>query len=71
MLLTRASEYALLALNEIKNSSEPLGANKLIQWITSNKGQHLIGKFKIAGKVLFTPNATSMANIEKKLPIDR
>lgn len=31
MLLTRASEYALLALNEIKNSPEPLGANKLAE----------------------------------------
>jgi len=31
MLLTRASEYALLALNEIKNSTEPLGANRLAE----------------------------------------
>ncbi len=29
MLLTRASEYALLSLNAIKNSQEPVGAEQL------------------------------------------
>jgi len=42
------------------------GAKALMQWITSNKGQNLIGKFKIAGKVLFTPNAASVAKANVK-----
>lgn len=40
------------------------GAHALMDWVTSEKGQLLIGKFKIAGKVLFTPNAASVAKVE-------
>ena len=40
------------------------GAHALMDWVTSEKGQLLIGKFKVAGKVLFTPNAASIAKAE-------
>lgn len=40
------------------------GAKSLMQWITSEKGQHLIGKFKVSGKILFTPNAASVAEVQ-------
>ena len=54
--------YGIIAVSSKKYPDlNTVGANALIQWITSNKGQHLIGKFKVAGKVLFTPNAASIA----------
>jgi ABC-type tungstate transport system permease subunit len=34
-------------------------------WITSEKGQFLIGQFKVSGKVLFTPNAATVAKLSK------
>lgn len=37
------------------------GANALIEWITSDKGQLKIGQFKVAGKALFTPSASTVA----------
>jgi len=33
----------------------------LINWITSSKGQKLIGDFRIAGQVLFKPTASTVA----------
>lgn len=57
--------YGIIAVSSKKYPDlNTLGAKTLIQWITSNKGQHLIGKFKIAGKVLFTPNAASVAKAD-------
>ncbi len=54
--------YGIIAVSSKKypdlNTS---GALALMDWITSNKGQHLIGQFKIAGKALFTPNAARIA----------
>ena len=38
------------------------GAQALINWITSPKGQGMIGNFKIAGKVLFKPAISSLAS---------
>ncbi len=43
------------------------GANALIKWIMSNKGQKLIGDFRIAGKVLFKPTATSLARANQRV----
>ena len=57
--------YGIIAVNAKKYPDlNTVGANTLIQWITSNRGQHLIGKFKVAGNVLFTPNAASVAKGE-------
>jgi len=57
--------YGIIAVNSKKYPDlNTIGARSLISWITSEKGQHLIGQFKIAGKVLFTPNAASVAKAE-------
>ena len=54
--------YGIIAVNPQKYPDvNNRGANALIKWITSNKGQKLIGDFRIAGKVLFKPTATSLA----------
>ncbi len=59
--------YGIIAVSSKKYPDlNTTGANKFIQWITSNKGQHLIGQFKVAGKVLFTPNADSVAKANIK-----
>ena len=34
------------------------GAKQLIDWITSEEGQKLIGDFRVSGKALFTPSAS-------------
>ena len=43
------------------------GAKALIRWITSNKGQKMIGDFRIAGKVLFKPSASSLVSKTSQL----
>ncbi len=54
--------YGIIAVSSKKYPNlNTTGAHSLINWITSAKGQYLIGKFKVAGKILFTPNATSVA----------
>ncbi|HXK56764.1 MAG: hypothetical protein KDI74_01825 [Gammaproteobacteria bacterium] len=35
------------------------GAGKLIDWITSEAGQHMIANFMTAGTRLFTPSANT------------
>lgn len=56
------NSYGIIAVNQEKHPHvNTAGANALIKWITSEKGQHLIGEFKVSDKVLFTPNATAMA----------
>lgn len=58
--------YGIIAVNPKKHAHvNETGANALIKWITAEKGQHLIGEFKIANEILFTPNATTMAKNEK------
>ena len=58
--------YGIIAVSQKKHPhSNKAGADALINWMTSEKGQHLIGEFKVAEKVLFTPNATTMAKVEK------
>ena len=55
--------YGIIAVNPAKYSDvNSTGANALIEWITSSKGQQLIGQFKIEGKALFTPSAASLAS---------
>jgi len=54
--------YGIIAVSPLKHPDvNNRGANALIKWITSSKGQKLIGDFRIAGKVLFKPTATSLA----------
>lgn len=54
--------YGIIAVNPEKYPDiNNAGANALIKWMTSNIGQQMIANFKIAGKVLFTPDAASMA----------
>jgi len=58
--------YGIIAVSQAKHThSNKAGAEALINWMTSEKGQHLIGEFKVADKVLFTPNATTMAKATK------
>lgn len=57
--------YGIIAVSPKKYPDlNNAGANALIDWMTSSAGQHLIGKFKVAGKVLFTPDAASMAKVD-------
>jgi tungstate transport system substrate-binding protein len=57
--------YGIIAVSQRKHPHvNAIGANALIKWMTSEKGQHLIGEFKVSDKVLFTPNATAMAKNE-------
>lgn len=59
--------YGIIAVSSKKYPDLNItGAKALIQWITSHKGQNLIGKFKVAGKVLFTPNAATLAKVTIK-----
>lgn len=52
--------YGIIAVNPQKYSDvNNKGALALIKWITSDKGQKLIGNFRISGKVLFKPTASS------------
>jgi tungstate transport system substrate-binding protein len=52
--------YGIIAVNPEKYPDvNNTGALTLIKWITSKKGQALIEKFKIAGKTLFIPSASS------------
>ena len=53
--------YGIIAVSSKKYPDlNATGAHKLMNWITSAKGQGLIGKFKVAGKVLFTPNVDAV-----------
>ncbi len=59
---TLFNPYGIIAVSRKKYPDlNTQGAKALINWITSDKGQNLIGKFKVAGKTLFTPNASSIA----------
>ena len=50
--------YGIIAVNPAKYPDiNYAGARALIQWITSAKGQQLIGNFKLRGEPLFTPMA--------------
>lgn len=58
--------YGIIAVSPLKHRDvNQRGANALIKWITSNKGQKLIGDFRIAGKILFKPTAASLAKVSQ------
>lgn len=58
--------YGIIAVSPLKHPDvNNRGANALIKWITSSKGQKLIGDFRIAGKVLFKPTAASLAKVSQ------
>ncbi len=57
--------YGIIAVSSKKYPDlNTAGAHALMDWVTSEKGQFLIGQFKIAGKVLFTPNAAAIAKAD-------
>ena len=59
---TLFNPYGIIAVSPKKYPDvNNTGANLLIDWMTSNTGQQMIGQFKVAGKVLFTPDAATMA----------
>jgi tungstate transport system substrate-binding protein len=59
--------YGIIAVSSKKYPDiNSAGAHALMDWITSKKGQLLIGQFKVAGKVLFTPNVASIAKADVK-----
>lgn len=50
--------YGIIAVNPERHAHvNHAGADILIKWITSEKGQRLIGEFTINGEKLFIPNA--------------
>lgn len=50
--------YGIMAVNPQRHSHvNHAGADNLINWITSEKGQRLIGEFTVNGERLFIPNA--------------
>lgn len=63
---TLFNPYGIIAVNSKKYPDlNTAGAKALMKWITSDKGQKLIGKFTVAGKVLFNPSANN--NDKEKL----
>ena len=51
--------YGIIAVNPARHSDiNYSGAQKLIEWLTSSKGQQLIGDFKMQGQQLFIPSAS-------------
>lgn len=50
--------YGIIAVNPTRYADINIkGANALIIWMTSKKGQQLIGQFQIDQQILFTPSA--------------
>ena len=59
--------YGIIAVSPKKYPDlNNAGAKSLIKWMTSNKGQTMIGDFKVSGKVLFTPSAKTKETSEKE-----
>ncbi|MGK0273030.1 MAG: tungstate transport system substrate-binding protein, partial [Cocleimonas sp.] len=57
--------YGIIAVNPAKFPDTNIkGAQTFIDWMISPEGQALIGNFKISGKVLFIPNASSNSGKE-------
>lgn len=53
-----SNPYGIIAVNPWRHTHvNQAGADNLIKWITSEKGQRLIGEFKVKGERLFIPNA--------------
>lgn len=52
------NQYAMIVVNpERYPDRNTVGAERLVKWLTGEKGQSLIGEFKAQGQVLFKPNA--------------
>lgn len=52
--------YGIIAVNPIKYPDiNNQGANALINWLTTEKGQAMIGRYKKFDQVLFTPSANT------------
>ncbi len=52
--------YGIIAVNPKRHPHvNHAGAESLIDWLTSEKGQHMIGTFTVKGEQLFIPNAKS------------
>lgn len=50
--------YSVIPINHKKcTSANNAAAETFVKWITSNKGQKMIGDFRLLGKRLFTPSA--------------
>ncbi len=50
--------YGLIAVNPAKHPHTQIdAANKFIEWLVSEKGQTMIGSYKVGGEVLFFPDA--------------
>jgi len=50
--------YGVIAVNPEKHPHIQIeAANKFIEWLISEKGQKLIGSYKMGGEVLFFPDA--------------
>lgn len=55
--------YGIIAVNSKKHLDlNVAGANALIQWITGNEGQKMIGDFRFHNRQLFVPNAHNPDN---------
>ncbi len=54
--------YGIIAVNpQLHPHTAYENAIKLVDWMTGIDGQRLIGRYKLAGKQLFTPSATAVA----------
>jgi len=57
--------YGIIAVSPKKYPDiNNAGANALIKWMTSDKGQQQIAQFRVAGKALFTPSASAVAKAQ-------
>jgi len=52
------NQYAMIVVNpERYPDRNQAGSERLVEWLVSDKGQQLIGDFKVQGQILFKPNA--------------
>jgi tungstate transport system substrate-binding protein len=58
--------YGIIAVNDKRYSDINIkGANALIEWITSKRGQQLIGDYKKFDQVLFVPSAEASSLVKQ------
>lgn len=61
--------YGIIAVNPQRHADNNFsGANRLIEWIISPEGQHLIGDFRVDGERLFIPSAQPTAAVPRAQP---
>lgn len=52
------NQYSMIIVNsERYPERNKAGSERLVEWLTSEHGQNLIGDFKVQGQLLFLPNA--------------